>query len=123
MPFKFSGKQDVYLELAKRFEDYIINGVYSSGEKLPSVRTLASEFGINPNTVAKAYSVLESKGLIRSLPKKGVFVIYGYADKDAHDDITLNTRAFLTEMKEKGLTYEELILQAKEVFDKNDQDQ
>ena len=122
MAFKFSGKQDVYLELAKRFEDYIISGVYSSGEKLPSVRALASEFGINPNTVAKAYSVLESKGLIRSLPKKGVFVI-GDADKDAHDDITLNVRAFLTEMKEKGLTYEELILQAKEVFDKNDQDQ
>ena len=119
MAFKFSGKQDVYLELADRLENYITSGVYSWGEKLPSVRALASEFGVNPNTVAKAYSVLEKKGFIQALPKKGAFVIYG--DKNASSPDSLQSvRAFLVEIKYRGIAYEELISQAKEVFDKHD---
>ena len=74
--WKFSGKQDVYVEVAEYFEDYILRGVFAAGEKLPSVRTAAGELSVNPNTVAKAYSILEKKGYIRALPKKGAFVIY-----------------------------------------------
>lgn len=49
-------------------------GVLKDGDKLPSVRTLATQIGINPNTVQKAYAILESNGLIYSVSGKGSFI-------------------------------------------------
>jgi GntR family transcriptional regulator len=82
--WKLSGKQDVYVEVAEYFEDYILRGVFVAGDKLPSVRMAAGELSVNPNTVAKAYSMLEEKGYIRALPKKGAFVIYS-ANKPSNE--------------------------------------
>ena len=118
MQLDFSGKQDVYIEIAEKYKEYIKLGIFKKGEKLPSVRDAAGELGVNPNTVAKAYSVLEEKGLIRALPKKGAFVIYG---EDAAKPSVPDVRQVLIEMKEQGLSYEELLSQAKEVYGSNDQ--
>lgn len=49
-------------------------GAIAPGEQLPSVRSLAQELGINPNTVQKAYRILESHGIIDSVPGKGSFL-------------------------------------------------
>ena len=76
MEWKLPGKQDVYLEIVERYKRYIELGIIKNGEKLPSVRSAAGEIGVNPNTVAKAYSVLEADGYVCSLPKKGAFVTY-----------------------------------------------
>ncbi len=76
MQGRFSGKQDVYLEIAERYKEYIKLCIIKNGEKLPSVRVAAGELGVNPNTVARAYSQLEAEGYICALPKKGAFVIY-----------------------------------------------
>ena len=116
MALQFLGKQDVYLEIANRFENYIVSGLYKAGDKLPSVRTVAAELGVNPNTVAKAYSVLEKNSFIRALPKKGAFVIYGENETSSLSEIDL--KSVLTELKDGGITYEEIISYAKEVFDK-----
>ena len=118
MAFQFIGKQDVYLEIANKYESYITNGLYKAGDKLPSVRAVAAELGVNPNTVAKAYSVLEDRALIRALPKKGAFVIYG--EDDPEESSAIDARPILLELKNRGIRYEDLISQAKEVFDKND---
>ena len=117
MALKFHGKQDVYLEIANRFENYILNGLYRSGDKLPSVRAVAAELGVNPNTVAKAYSVLEERSFIRALPKKGAYVIYG---EENSTPTPIDARPILTELRDSGATYEDIILQVKEVFGKND---
>ena len=85
MELKFSGKQDVYLEIAEKYKEYIKLGIIKKGEKLPSVRTAAGELGVNPNTVAKAYSVLEEQGYVCSLPKKGAFVTYS-GEESAEED-------------------------------------
>ena len=82
----FSQKRDVYIEIAERYENYMTLGVIKSGEKLPSVRSVATELRVNPNTVQKAYSLLEEKGLIRLMPKKGAFVIFGNEGKENKDD-------------------------------------
>lgn len=58
-------------------------GVLTPGEQLPSVRTLAQEMGINPNTVQKAYRTLEQMGTIYSLPGKGSFVSGGSEAQEA----------------------------------------
>ena len=118
MAFQFIGKQDVYIEIANKYESYNTNGLYKAGDKLPSVRAVAAELGVNPNTVAKAYSVLEDRALIRALPKKGAFVIYG--EDDPEESSAIDARPILLELKNKGIRYEDLISQAKEVFDKND---
>ena len=118
MAFQFIGKQDVYLEIANKYESYITNGLYKAGDKLPSVRAVAAELGVNPNTVANAYSVLEDRALIRALPKKGAFVIYG--EDEVEESSAIDARPILLELKNKGIRYEDLISQAKEVFDKND---
>lgn len=117
MALKFHGKQDVYLEIANRFENYILNGLYRSGDKLPSVRAVAAELGVNPNTVAKAYSVLEERSFIRALPKKGAYVIYG---EENSTPIPIDARPILTELRDSGASYEDIISQVKEVFGKND---
>ena len=64
----------IYLDIYNQYKKYIDLGIYKPNDKLPSVRILANDLGINPNTVARAYSLLESEGLICTLPKKGVYV-------------------------------------------------
>lgn len=49
-------------------------GVLKSGDRLPSVRALASKFSVNPNTVQKSYAILESNGIICSVKGKGSFI-------------------------------------------------
>ena len=52
-------------------------GGLSPGEALPSVRALAQELGVNPNTVQKSYRMLEQQGIIESVPGKGSFLAQG----------------------------------------------
>ena len=111
MSWIFSGKQDVYLEIAEKYEQYINAGIYRAGDHLPSVRHAACEIGVNPNTVARAYALLEERGIVYSLPKKGVFV----AERGG---ASVDCREILAELRKRGVTYEELIIQAKEVFEK-----
>ncbi|MBR3750386.1 MAG: GntR family transcriptional regulator [Clostridia bacterium] len=84
MPKYLSGRRDVYMDVVERFERYIRLGILVNGDKLPSVRAVAEDMGINPNTVQKAYVYLESKNLLRAVPKKGVYVIYG-EEKSTND--------------------------------------
>ncbi len=118
MAKSFFSKRDVYLEIAERYEKYITLGVIKPGEKLPSVRTAASELRVNPNTVQRAYSLLEEKGLIRSMPKKGAFVIFGNDDKHQRESFERLTSALL-ELKEQGTCREKIISVIEEVY-KND---
>ena len=70
----FSGKSDVYVEVAERYERFIMLGILKDGDKLPSVRTAAGELGVNPNTVSKAFGILERDKVIYSLAGRGSFV-------------------------------------------------
>ena len=67
-------RQPIYEQLAGKLKDLIIKGVMQTDEQLPSVRTLAGQLTINPNTIQKAYRELEIQGYIYSLPGKGNFV-------------------------------------------------
>ena len=116
----FSGKSDVYIEVAKRYEKYIRAGVLKDGDKLPSVRTAADELNVNPNTVQKAYAYLEEQGLIKTLPKKGAFVTYqGNLGGDAQNRLNSRIIKSLSEYKEQGVSYDEMARLLKEVY-KND---
>ena len=64
----------VYEQIKNQLEKFILNGTIHPGEQIPSVRGLSLELSINPNTILKAYSELDRRGLICSVPGKGYFV-------------------------------------------------
>src|SRR5712671_5655363 len=68
-----SGKP-VYLQVVDQVKAAAASGTMQAGEALPSIRPLAEELRVNRNTIAKAYTELESQGVIETLPGKGCFV-------------------------------------------------
>ena len=115
MQTRFTGKQDVYLEIAEQYKEYIKLGVIKTGEKLPSVRTLAGELGVNPNTVARAYSVLEEEGLVKALPKKGAFVTFGEPSGVEPDQ-----KNVIYALKDMGVSRKSILKWIEEVYTDND---
>ena len=70
----YNDKRPIYEQIADRFQTLIISGVMEADEKLPSVRTLAVELSINPNTIQRAYMELEKDGFIYTVKGRGNFV-------------------------------------------------
>lgn len=120
MPKGFSGKRDVYIEVAERYEKYIRIGVLRDGDKLPSVRVAANELGVNPNTVQRAYALLEEKGLIRPLPKKGAFVTFSGEEGEGKSAQRAEIFEVLNALKEKGISYGDISAVLEEVYDDRD---
>ena len=115
MAKSFFSKRDVYIEIADRYEKYITLGVIKNGEKLPSVRTAAAELRVNPNTVQKAYSLLEEKGIVSSMPKKGAFVTYNNEKVEKNESYEALTLEIL-KLKERGISKEKLMTIVEEVY-------
>ena len=67
-------KIPLYLQMEQQIIDLILLGVLKENDQLPSVRNLARELGINPNTIQKAYQDMESRGIIYSVVGRGNFV-------------------------------------------------
>lgn len=74
MAWQFEHDRPIYTQLLEQIRLHIISGAYPAGSKLPSVRDLASEAAVNPNTMQKALSELERSGLIYSQRTSGRFV-------------------------------------------------
>ena len=70
----FRDRRPIYEQLITNIKELIMHGVFAEDEQLPSVRALASELGINPNTIQKAYSELERQGITYTVYGKGCFV-------------------------------------------------
>ena len=74
----------IYSQIVAAFRDQITAGILPAGERLPSVRELAAELTINPNTIQRAYRELENGGWIATVPGKGCFVC-GVAQHSAQE--------------------------------------
>ena len=68
-------RRPIYEQLMEKFKQLMINEVLKEHDQLPSVRILAQELTINPNTIQKAYRQLEAEGYIYTIPGKGNFVL------------------------------------------------
>jgi len=64
----------IYTQIVDNFRAQIASGILQPGDKLPSVRELATQLSINPNTIQRAYRELEVKGVVQTIPGKGCFV-------------------------------------------------
>ena len=74
MPWDLDNERPIYLQLMERIQHDIISGVYKPGDKIPSVRDLALDAAVNPNTMQKALSELERNGLVYSQRTSGRFI-------------------------------------------------
>nr|WP_294495343.1 GntR family transcriptional regulator [uncultured Mediterraneibacter sp.] len=74
MPWNLDNDRPIYLQLMERIQHDIISGVYQPGDKLPSVRDLAVDAAVNPNTMQKALAELERCGLVYSQRTSGRFI-------------------------------------------------
>jgi len=70
----FKSGKPVYLQVVDQIKSAAASGALQAGEPLPSIRPLAEELRVNRNTIAKAYTELESQGVIETLPGKGCFL-------------------------------------------------
>lgn len=70
----YTSRLPLYEQIVERFQMLILKGVLPSGSQMPSVRSLAIDLSLNPNTIQKAYSLLEQQGYIFSVKGRGNFV-------------------------------------------------
>lgn len=111
MQWQFSNDAPIYTQLIQQVKVGIVTGAFPPGERLPSVRDLATEAGVNPNTMQRALAELERDGLVYSQRTAGRFV--------TEDNTMINTakrslaqrhvKTFLEAMLQLGFQKEEII--------------
>lgn len=74
MESSFDSQRPIYLQLVEKITIRIVCGTYMIGNKLPSVRDIAQEYGVNPNTVQKAFTLLEEQDIVFSKKTIGHFI-------------------------------------------------
>ncbi len=111
MAWALDSGRPIYAQIIERVQLDIITGHYKPGEKLPSVRELASEAAVNPNTMQKALSELEQSGLLYTQRTSGRFIT---EDTDLihrmkNSLATMQVREFIRKMRQLGLGDEEIL--------------
>lgn len=112
MPWEFQDHLPIYAQLMDTLKRRIVTGRYLPGEKLPSVRELAAEAGINPNTVQRAYQELEREGLIYTQRATGKYVTEQKNDlHQARDELARQQmQDFLLSMQSLGYSVGDVIV-------------
>ena len=109
----------IYTQIADTFRNQIRAGILAEGDKLPSVRELASELAINPNTIQRAYRELEAEGWIASVSGKGSFVC---GKEESAPELTPLWESFdaaSRKLQEAGVSLQTLLQHLKQGGDQN----
>lgn len=118
LTLNYRDSRPIYEQIKDGLRRMIVTGAMKQDEKLPSVRSLATQLSINPNTIQRAYNELEAEGYIYSVAGKGSFVS-GTADADAarQASLTGDLRKLMGELRYLGVTAEEAMTLIKEVYE------
>lgn len=118
MTWELNSDRPIYTQILEKVQLRIISGVYKPGERLPSVRELAAEASVNPNTMQKAFAELEKSGLILTQRNSGRTVTEDRnMIKQVQTQLALTqVNNFIESMKELGYEREELISLITEVM-------
>ena len=117
MTWEFKDNRPIYTQLVEQITLKIVSGEYKIGEKLPSVRDLASEATVNPNTMQKALAELERRGLVYSVRTSGRFITQDCnIIKDTQTTLVKDEiKEFLEKMQKIGFDKNRLLTTLKEV--------
>lgn len=110
MAIDFNNNIAIYVQIVEHLKFDIISGKYKLNEKIPSVRDLASEMKVNPNTMQKALSELESLNLIYTERTNGKYITNDekIIEKYRKEYIDEQTKTYVDNMKRLGLTKEDV---------------
>lgn len=121
MPWDLDENLPIYLQLVDELQKRIINGTYVPGGKLPPVRELAADAGVNPNTMQRALAQMENSGLIYTQRTSGRFLTDDRQKIEClrREAAQALIRDFLRKMREFGIGREEVckLIQAQEEDD------
>lgn len=116
----YADKRPLYEQTKEKLRELIISGVLKPHDKIPSVRELASNLSINPNTIQKAYRELEQEGYIYSVTAKGNYVSpRENTDKVSSarlEELCDSLKATASEMKFLGMKKEDVLKLVNDVF-------
>ena len=114
--WQFNGRVPVFVQIANRLRADILSGKFTGDTQIPSVRQIASEASVNPNTVQRALTVLEGEGLLHSKGTVGRFVTSDASVlASARDKMKRETvKAILSDAEMLGISAKELIDYIKE---------
>lgn len=113
----YRDSRPIYEQIEDGLRKLIVTGALGADEKLPSVRALAAQLAINPNTIQRAYNELEGEGYIYSVPGKGSFASANAgADEARRRELLGKVRELLAELRYLGVSQQELTDLVKEVF-------
>jgi GntR family transcriptional regulator len=109
----WNDKEPIYRQLRDRVVAMILDGVLKDGDPLPSVRTVAAEYRVNPLTVLKGYQQLVEEGLVETRRGRGMFVIEGVRDilmrNERQSFLQQEWPALRARIKRMGLDLEQLL--------------
>lgn len=117
----------IYSQIVAGFREQILAGILPEGEKLPSVRELAAELTINPNTIQRAYRELEAQGFIATVAGKGCFVC-PLPKSDSKSALWAEFDTLVVRLQAQGISRQDLIRRLQEGaisyadYDKSNQD-
>lgn len=119
MAWKFSSDRPVYLQISERIVKKVLSGEYNTGSQIPSVRQIALEATVNPNTVQRAFSELENEGLIISKGTLGRFVtedeqVIAACRQKMSEQLV---KEFTNNMKYLSITKEQVVKMIEEVME------
>lgn len=109
----------IYEQIEFGVKELILKGALKYGEKLPSVREMASILTINPNTISKAYGELEREGIIETLRGKGTFITDNYkgkVDEKKMEYISNELKKIILEANYSGINKEEFMKLTVQIF-------
>ena len=109
---EFKNNKGIALQIADNISERILNGTIALEEKIPSVRELAAEMGVNPNTIVRSYAELQSKNIISNQRGIGYFVAMDarniIKEWRRQDFYTIELPEFVHQMKILGISYSDL---------------
>lgn len=112
MSWVLDSGRPIYLQIVERLELSIVSGQFKPGDKVPSVRELAVEAGVNPNTMQKAMVELERQGLVHSERTSGRFITEDEAmiTQVREDLAKKQIQEFMERMNKMGYDGEEIVM-------------
>lgn len=116
-----SSSLPVYQQIIQSVKHQVMTAKMHAGQQLPSVRKLAKELNINPNTVQKAYAILHRDGIIYSLKGKGDFVADNAAllKEMKRADVVEKLEAATREARDSGMWIDEIFTMVDEVYSRS----
>lgn len=110
----------IYLQIIRYIKQEIAAGTIGDQEEVPSRRALSALLGVNPNTIQKAYHMLEEEGIIvsRSGAKSYTHVDAGTVERIRRELLTEDTKAWVSAMKQLGISQEEAFTLAEDIWRK-----